>query len=104
MKKVITGFAYCQPASSWEVDQSNVVDGFRFNFIHIDPVRMGGDYIPAGTATLTIESPDNFDPRGGAVELLNERKKEIMAEFQARMNEIDKQISQYTAIEYVEAV
>ena len=52
-----------------------------------------------GEATLTIDLPEGFDPRAGAVETLKEQKQELMAEFRARINQIDQQISQYTAIE-----
>jgi hypothetical protein len=96
----VTGFAHCRPASNWQAGDSNVIDGFQFGYCHI---KLEGDgYIPAGTATLTIEVPDDFDPRMGVVDALKDQKQKLMAEFQSRINEIDKQISQYTAIEYAE--
>lgn len=104
MSKQITiqGFACCQPAESWEHGQATVIDGFTYRFTTLDSRGIDG-YIYAGTATVTIDTPEGFDPRMGAVQALNEQKQKIMAEFQARMNEIDKQISQFTAIEFVEA-
>ena len=99
----ITGFAYCKPAATYEHGKPNVVDGFTFDYCHMSTEDWGDEYIPAGTAELVITLPENFDPRVGAVDALTKRKAEIMAAFQARMNEIDKQISQFTAIEYVEA-
>jgi hypothetical protein len=33
------------------------------------------------------------------VEMLNAKKREVMAEFQKRLTEIDKQINKYTALE-----
>lgn len=101
MAKQITiqGFAYCKVAQSYEHGQSDVIDGFKYDF-HISSVEDWGDgYIHAGTSTLTIELPEGFDPRAGAVQSLEEQRKKIQAEFQAQMVEIDRQISQFTAIE-----
>lgn len=93
----IKGFAYCKPAREWESDNSNYRDGFNYGYCHAE---LDGDgFIKAGTATLTIDLPDDFDPRAGAVETLKDQKQKLMAEFQARINQIDQQISQYTAIE-----
>lgn len=98
MKQItIKGFAHCRPASDWNANDSNYRDGFSYGFCHIELDRDG--YIKAGTSTLTIEVADDFDPRAGAVETLKAEKQKIMAEFQARINQIDQQISQYTAIE-----
>ncbi|MDH4481435.1 MAG: hypothetical protein QE279_01860 [Rhodoferax sp.] len=104
MKQItITGFAFCKPASDWEANHPNVLDGFKYDYVHCDVSDWGDGYISAGTATLTIDLPEGFDPRAGAVKTLEEQRKKIQAEFQARMNEIDRQISQFTAIEFVEA-
>jgi hypothetical protein len=104
MKQItITGFAYCKPAAQYELNNQSVIDGFKYSFVHCDVSDWGDGYISAGTATLTIDLPEGFDPRAGAVKTLEEQRKKIQAEFQARMNEIDRQISQFTAIEYVEA-
>lgn len=97
----LTGFAYCKPAAEWESNQGNVFDGFRYGYSNCE--LSGDGFIHAGTATLTVEVADDFDPRAGVVDALKEQKQKLMAQFQARINEIDKQISQYTAIEYVEA-
>ena len=98
----INGFALCEPAESYEHKNPNCFDGFTYRFSQYDMTDVKG-YITAGTATLTINITEGFDPRGGAVKALEEQRKKIQAEFQARMNEIDKQISQFTAIEYAEA-
>jgi hypothetical protein len=49
--------------------------------------------------TIEFEVPDDFDPRQKMVEMLNAKKREVMAEFQKRLTEIDKQINKYTALE-----
>lgn len=101
MKKVIKGFAYCKPSASYDAGNANVIDGFSYNYCHMSAETFGGEYIHVGTAELIVDVPDDFDPRSGAVDMLQKRKKEMMAEFQERMNEIDRQISQYTALEFV---
>lgn len=98
MKQItIKGFAHCMAASNWEAECSHYRDGFTYGFCYI-PLD-GDGYIAVGPATLTIDLPEGFDPRAGAVETLKAEKQKIMAEFQARINQIDQQISQYTAIE-----
>lgn len=93
----ITGFAHCKPAHECQAVDSNYRDGFAFGF---SPVALNdGGFIGAGKATMTIELPDNFDPRVGAVETLKARKLQAMSDFQKLITQIDQQISQYTAIE-----
>jgi len=48
--------------------------------------------------SFEVEIPDDFDPREKQVEALRAEKKKLMAEFQARCTEIEKQISQLTAL------
>ena len=94
----IEGFAYCMPAESYQVDRADVFDGFKFDFAMADMSTLGGKYINAGTSKLIITLPENFDPRDGAVKALEKQKQQIKAEFQARITEIERQISQFQAI------
>jgi hypothetical protein len=48
---------------------------------------------------FTVEIPDGFDLRPGLVANLEREKKQLMAEFQARVTAIDNQIQKYLAIE-----
>lgn len=99
----IEGFAYCKPSEPYEHGSRNSVDGFTYRYSAHDVKDYGSGYIDAGRATMTIQLPEGFDPRQGAVTALEHQKKAIMAEFQKRMTEIDQQISRFTAIDYVEA-
>ena len=92
----IEGFAHCQPAKDYQHGDANCVDGFVYGFSAIKFDHC--DYICAGTATLIIAQPKNFDPRCEAVKELEKQKKAIKAAFQARITEIDRQISQFQAI------
>ncbi len=53
-----------------------------------------------GTAEVTFEVPDNFDPRPAQVKALEEKKLELSAQFAAAVTEINRQISQLQAIEH----
>ena len=50
--------------------------------------------------SFEVDIPDEFDPRAKQVELLRAEKTKAMAEFQARITEIDRQISKLTALEF----
>ena len=60
-------------------------------------------YICVGTAEVTFDVPDNFDPRPEQVKALEARKRELQAQFAAAVVEIERQISQLQAIEHTEA-
>ena len=50
----------------------------------------------------TFEVPVNFDPTSQQIAALKAEKAQAMAEFQARVTEIDRQIQSLLAIEHVE--
>ena len=49
--------------------------------------------------TITVEVPDDFDPRPQQVAALEAEKQKARAEFQKRITEIDRQIQSLLAIE-----
>lgn len=49
--------------------------------------------------SFTVEVPDEFDPRPQMVEKLEAEKKKVMAEFHARVTQINAQIQSLLAIE-----
>lgn len=93
MKFTYEGWVYCQPAASYHSRNANIIDGFAYDVYGFEAPGA------VGRATVTIELPDDFDPRGPAVEALQKEKKELMAKFQARITEIDAQINKFTALE-----
>lgn len=104
MAQIITlnGFIHSRPAQGWET--KNLVDGMKFTFLdYADTTGVTG-YSLVCPHDLTFDLPDSFDPRVEFVKTLEAKKREVMAEFQARMTEIDSQIAKYTALTYVEAV
>ena len=61
------------------------------------------DRILVGPQQITVDVPVAFDPRGPLVANLEERKRKLQAEFAACVTEINRQISELTAIECSEA-
>lgn len=54
-----------------------------------------------GESEIEVEIPVNFDPRPGMVAALEDEKRELQAKFTARITEINAQISNLQAIEFV---
>jgi hypothetical protein len=69
------------------------------------PYQSEGDNkrIFVGTAEVTFEVPDDFDPRPAQVKALQAKEQELRAQFAAAVTEIHRQISQLQAIEHTEA-
>jgi len=53
-----------------------------------------------GEQTITLEIPDDFDPRAKAIAALEEQKRDLAAKFSAAVNEINARISKLQAIEH----
>lgn len=52
------------------------------------------------TQEVELEVPDNFDPRPQQIEILQEKKQNVMAEYQKTITEIDHNISKLQAIAF----
>lgn len=52
-----------------------------------------------GEQEITYEVPDNYDFDAGVISALQKKKQLVMAEFQARITEIERQIQEHLAIE-----
>ena len=97
----LSGFIHSRPAQNWE--SKNIVDGMKFMFMDLADTTGITGYSLVCPHDMTFDLPDNFDPRVEFVKTLEAKKREVRAEFQARMTEIDSQIAKYTALTYVEA-
>ena len=93
MKVTTPGFVYQEIRS-----YSGLTDYQWFRF----RTEMDG-YAFIGECELTFEMPEGFDPNAKKVEALKAQKKKAMADFQALVTDIDRQISELTAIEFVDA-
>lgn len=58
------------------------------------------DRVYVGQREIEVEVPDDYDPRAQQIEFLQQRKKEVMAEFQVTLTEIEGKISKLQALEY----
>ena len=52
--------------------------------------------------SITFELPEKFNPNDQFIAKLEAEKQKIRAEFQKRITDIDRQISEFQAIEFVE--
>lgn len=82
-------------------DMCDMLGWSRYTFVRGTHEKYGSKLFVC-EHTLTVDIPDDFDPRAGQIEALQEQKRKAMAEFQATMTAIDKRISELQAIEYTE--
>lgn len=90
MKVQIKGFIALDDPKSW-------IDGPSFSFFGCKMDEYGHATIQPHTIEVDLV---DFDPRAKQVESLQAAKTKAMADFQKRMTEIDRQISELTAIEF----
>lgn len=57
-------------------------------------------YVPVIAHTITVEAPDDFDPRPQQIKSLHDQREELHAKFAAAVREIDRRLSELQAIEY----
>lgn len=88
MKTTITGFINYRPAT--------YRDEPEFHFQRVEMESYG--YVTVMPLSVEVDIPDDFDPRAEQVRLLEAKRDEVRAAFQVRMTEIEKQISQLTAL------
>ena len=69
----------------------------EFNFHRCTMEEYG--YVTVMPFTIEFDLPADFDPREKMVEALQAKKREVMADFQKRITDIDAQISKYLALE-----
>lgn len=79
MKIQINGFIHysppvCEGAAAW-------------HFWPCDMSEIG--YVTVMPFSIEVDIPAEFDPRGKMVEMLQEKKREVMADFQKRITDID---------------
>ena len=56
-------------------------------------------YVTVMPFALEVDIPDSFDPRAAQVEMLNKEKIKLMADFQNRVTEIERKISELLCLE-----
>ena len=96
MKTVIKGFII-QQQYSW---QEKATITFTTHDYIAAPINIGHQI----TAVICehefeVETPDDFDPRPQQVAALQAAKQKVRAEFAARIDEIERQISELTCLE-----
>lgn len=89
--KKLSMFLHYQTESFWEEDERWVLRNCKLN--------SSGD-IFVKDVEVSVDVPDNFDPRPKQVEALQERKQELEKKFNAEVTRIDTEISKLLAITY----
>ena len=90
MKVTIKGFVTCTQYA-WD-------DKPTFSFYTFDPTGYDSSCVKVMEHQFEVEVPDNFDPRPGQVAALEAKKKQIEAEFAAKVKQINDQINSLLAI------
>jgi len=99
MKRVIDGFVTYE-ANKWDPKDPTI------SWSTYDP-RHSPDIWPEKVVvkqqSIEVEVPDDFDPRPDMIANLRTQEKQAMADFELKVNQIRKQISELEAIEYTPA-
>jgi hypothetical protein len=96
MKTLIKGYII-QQQYSW---QEEATITFTTHDYMATPINIGHQITTVICAhEFEVETPDDFDPRPQQVAALQAAKQKVRAEFAARINEIEKQISELTCID-----
>jgi hypothetical protein len=91
MKTVtVNGFVHLR-TSAWSKPDDYVLMSMKF--------EDDEDYLFVNDGVLTFTIPEGFDPRAGQVERLQKEKIKLMADFQNRVTEIERKISELTCLE-----
>lgn len=89
MKVTIDGFINYRPKRyEWESE---------FYFQTTEMQDYG--YVTVMPHSIEVDVPPDFDPRGLQIEMLRQKKADLMAEFQKRCTEIEAEISKLTCLE-----
>jgi len=95
MKRTITGYITAKPIK-YGKDKGQ----FEVSFSTYKPSpTYSPDVVAICEHSFEVDVPDSFDPRPGLVANLEEHKRQVRAEFAAKVKEIDEQIQSLLAIE-----
>jgi len=65
-----------------------------------DMSSMGPEYVPIKEVEIDLEIPDGFNPIPQQVDALRKKKKEVMAESERKLNDLEGQIQSLLCIEF----
>ena len=91
--------------SKWQQENLafNLANGIDVNFtlFGFDPSRDDPDYLLLGKTSVAFKVPDDFDPVPGMVASIEAQKKQLTAEFTARVADLNRRLWELQAIDYV---
>jgi len=80
--------------------QNEWQDAPQFAFWPSDVSSVSLEHALVGVHELEVDVPDDFDPIPGRIDTLRKKKQEILAEAQAKANNIEDQIQRLLSLEY----
>jgi hypothetical protein len=92
MKVTVKGFLHWHKYE-WAKDPSYQI--WRSDMSDTSP-----DYVCLGEREFEVEVPDDFDPRPSQISALRAYKQKILAETQAKVDNIEEQIQRLLCLEY----
>lgn len=97
MKKqmLVTTYAYRAKKRAYPAGHAELMASFG----PLSPTFEDEEFQIIGTQEVEVDFPDNFNFDDRLVQILQEKKRELMAEFQNRITEIERQIQEHLAIE-----
>lgn len=95
MKKQITipYFVYAEMPEDWRYGMADVVDGVYYRITALEL-----DQAPIAKVNLTFDAPSQADVTAGFVAELQQKKKELVAEHQNAITQLDRKIQELLAI------
>ena len=69
----------------------------EFTFFTFTP-SMGSEYVHVQDHVIDVDIPDSFDIRAGKVAILEEQRRQLGADFAKSITDIERRISELTAI------
>ena len=89
MKVTITGHIFAKQYSYEKTPD--------FTFFAFEPTLSSG-YVKVMDHVIDVEIPDTFDMRAGQVAILEEQRRQLRADFAKSITDIERKISELTAI------
>jgi len=99
MQITIKTYLLAKLEDSYDYNTGEMKKETKFSLWDVDISASSPEYVKVSEQDISLEVPDDFDPRIGYVAGLERLKESIGAEFQARVTEINAQIQSLLAIE-----
>lgn len=76
----------------------------EYTLCQADMSKYGLGYVVVGPVVVEYETPDDFNPVAAEIAVLQERANELRRGYESSVAQINRRVSELTAIEYAEVV